>query len=182
MTDQYSSISVGSHALFTVTFHRIANVHTQGAFAQGGIGLTLSATLQLSGITNYSTCRATGAAPSSTPLLNALDKLESCLHAFLGCHDAEGVQNAARLVWNAGLPLLNQTRSKQTKRTFTSAAQALAAVASPLHRLRSACSNDSCLAVSAAPTWSRFAVSPDKFVRTHMIIMSISPNVCTKNV
>ncbi|DBA87841.1 TPA: hypothetical protein ACH3X1_004837 [Trebouxia sp. C0004] len=80
--------------------------------------------------------RATGAAPSSTLLLNALDKLESCLNAFLGCHDAEGVQSAARLVWNAGLLLLDQKRSKQLKRTFTSAAQALAAVGSPLHRLR----------------------------------------------
>ncbi len=157
-----------SDAVFTVTCHRIiAHVHTQGDFAQAATVLTVSATLQTSGITRYSTCRAIGAAPSSTLLLNALDKLESCLHAFLGCHDAEGVQSAARLVWNAGLPLLDQKRSKQLKRTFTSAAQALAAVASPLHRLRSACSNDSCLAVSAIPAWSRFAASADMFVRKH---------------
>ena len=140
----------GLDSVSPFTFHRIAHVHTQRAFAQAGIVLSVSATLQISGNTNFSTCRATGAAPSSTLLLNALDKLESCLHAFLGCHDAEGVQSAARLVWNAGLPLLDQKRSKQLKRTFTSAAQALAAVASPLHRLRSACSNDSCPAVSAS--------------------------------
>ena len=157
-----------SDAVFTVTCHRIiAHVHTQGDFAQAATVLTVSATLQTSGITRYSTCRAIGAAPSSTLLLNALDKLESCLHAFLGCHDAEGVQSAARQVRNAGLPLLDQKRSKQLKRTFTSAAQALAAVASPLHRLRSACSNDSCLAVSAIPAWSRFAASADMFVRKH---------------
>lgn len=69
-------------------------------------------------------------------LLDALDKLESSLRSFLGLHDVNGVHSTARLVWNAGLPLLDQKLSKQLKRTFTSAAQALAAVASPLHRLR----------------------------------------------
>ncbi len=170
--------------MITVIFHRInAHAYTQGDFAQACIVLTVSAILQTSDTTKSSTCRATGAAPSSTLLLNALDKLESCLHAFLGCHDAEGVQSAARLVWNAGLLLLDQKRSKQLKRTFTSAAQALAAVASPLHRLRSACSNDSCLAVSATPARSRCAVSADKFVRKHQVIMiQNSPSVCAKNV
>ena len=58
------------------------------------------------------------------------------LHAFVGSQDVDGVHNACRLVWNAALPLLDQKLSKQVKRTMTSAAQALASVASPLHGLR----------------------------------------------
>lgn len=65
-----------------------------------------------------------------------MDKLDAVLRAFVGCQDVDGVHNACRLVWNAALPLLDQKPSKQVKRTMTSAAQALASVASPLHGLR----------------------------------------------
>ena len=83
-------------------------------------------------------CRSKGEGISNAQLLDVLDKLDSILHAFVGSQDVNGVHSACRLVWNAALPLLDQKLSKQVKRTMTSAAQALASVASPLHSLRSA--------------------------------------------
>lgn len=80
--------------------------------------------------------RSKGEAASKPQLLDAMDKLDAVLRAFVGCQDVDGVHNACRLVWNAALPLLDQKPSKQVKRTMTSAAQALASVASPLHGLR----------------------------------------------
>lgn len=82
------------------------------------------------------TCRSTGEVTSNARLLGVMDKLDAVLHAFVGCQDVNGAHNACRLVWNAALPLLDQKLSKQVKRTMTSAAQALASVASPLHSLR----------------------------------------------
>lgn len=84
---------------------------------------------------NYS-CRSKGETTSNAQLLDVMDKLDAALHAFVGCQDVSGVHNACRLVWNAALPLLNQKLSKQVKKSMTSAAQALASVASPLHSLR----------------------------------------------
>ena len=81
-------------------------------------------------------CRSRGETASSALLLDTLDKLDAMLHAFVGSQDVDGVHNACRLVWNAALPLLDHKLSKQVKRTMTSAAQALASVASPLHHLR----------------------------------------------
>ncbi|KAL3147912.1 hypothetical protein ABBQ32_002622 [Trebouxia sp. C0010 RCD-2024] len=80
--------------------------------------------------------RSTGEVTSNARLLGVMDKLDAVLHAFVGCQDVNGAHNACRLVWNAALPLLDQKLSKQVKRTMTSAAQALASVASPLHSLR----------------------------------------------
>ena len=80
--------------------------------------------------------RATEDIPSNASLLDVIDKLDSVLHAFVVCQDVDGVHNACRLVWNAALPLLDQKSSKAVKKTMTSAAQALASVASPLHSLR----------------------------------------------
>ena len=82
-------------------------------------------------------CRSSVATSSIAPLLDALDKLDTILCAFVGCRDVDGVHNACRLIWNAALPLLGQEhRKKQLKQALTSAVQALASVASPLHRLR----------------------------------------------
>ena len=81
-------------------------------------------------------CRGNNFALGNAELLSTVDKLESVLRAFVRCHDVNGVHNTCRLIWNAALPLLSQTPSKQLNKAFTSAAQALAAVASPLHRLR----------------------------------------------
>ena len=83
-----------------------------------------------------STYRSKGEPVSSALLLDTLDKLDAILHAFVGSQDIDGVHNACRLVWNVSLPLLGNKLSKQVKRTLTSAAQALASVASPLHGLR----------------------------------------------
>lgn len=81
-------------------------------------------------------CRSKGEAASKPQLLDTMDRLDAVLRAFVGCQDVDGVHHACRLVWNAALPLLDQKPSKQVKRTMTSAAQALASVASPLHGLR----------------------------------------------
>ena len=81
-------------------------------------------------------CRSEAATVSNAHLLDVLDKLDAILRAFVGCQDVDGVHNACRLVWNASLPLLDQKLSKQVKKSMTSAAQALASVASPLHSLR----------------------------------------------
>lgn len=50
--------------------------------------------------------------------------------------DIEGTHCCARLIWNAGLPLLQPGLSAAVKRPFAAAARALEAAASPLHRLR----------------------------------------------
>ena len=65
-----------------------------------------------------------------------LDLLETTLSAFSKLLDVDGVHAASRLVWNAALTLLGQKLSIQLKRVLTAAAQALAAIASPLHSLR----------------------------------------------
>ena len=77
-------------------------------------------------------------APASTiaVLSGILDKLEATVSTFSKLHAVDGVHASSRLVWNAALSLLGQKLSKQLKRVFTTAAQALAAVASPLHSLR----------------------------------------------
>jgi len=50
--------------------------------------------------------------------------------------DPEGVQDAAVLIWNASVPLLQRNVRARVKQPFVTAAQALAHVRSPLHELR----------------------------------------------
>lgn len=81
-------------------------------------------------------CRSADPGASTRALLSLLDKLESALGTFSKLHDVDGVHAACRLVWNVALSLLDQKLSKQLKRVFTTATQALAAIGSPLHSLR----------------------------------------------
>ncbi|KAK9813259.1 hypothetical protein WJX72_011566 [[Myrmecia] bisecta] len=67
---------------------------------------------------------------------DALERLDVTLSSFIRLHDVDGIQDCCRLIWNVGLPLLQSSTKKLVKRPFAAAAQALAAIASPLHRLR----------------------------------------------
>ena len=80
--------------------------------------------------------RTSGEKVTGPTLLAVLGVVETALSTFCKLIDVDGVHCASRLVWNAALTLLGQPMSPQLKRVLTAAAQALAAVASPLHSLR----------------------------------------------
>ncbi|MEW5319069.1 MAG: hypothetical protein WDW38_010242 [Sanguina aurantia] len=66
----------------------------------------------------------------------ALEALEDIVATFmkLGCVD--GTHEAARLIWNASLLLLQPELRRHVKRAMNAAARALEVIDSPLHRLR----------------------------------------------
>eukprot|EP00200_Dunaliella_tertiolecta_P013666 CAMPEP_0202394750 /NCGR_PEP_ID=MMETSP1127-20130417/93597_1 /ASSEMBLY_ACC=CAM_ASM_000462 /TAXON_ID=3047 /ORGANISM="Dunaliella tertiolecta, Strain CCMP1320" /LENGTH=1471 /DNA_ID=CAMNT_0048997397 /DNA_START=145 /DNA_END=4558 /DNA_ORIENTATION=- len=66
----------------------------------------------------------------------AMDNLDDVVTAFMKLKDVEGIHEAARLIWNAGLVLLQPNKRRFVKRAFNSAAKALEVISSPLHRLR----------------------------------------------
>ena len=66
----------------------------------------------------------------------AMEQLEDIVTTFSKLRDIEGVQEASRLIWNTGLPLMQPDWRRCNKRTFNSAARALEVISSPLHRLR----------------------------------------------
>lgn len=68
--------------------------------------------------------------------VRVLEQLDEVVTSFMRLKDVEGIHHAARLIWNAGLPLLQPELRHHVKRSFTAAARALDAIASPLHRLR----------------------------------------------
>ncbi|KAF5838899.1 hypothetical protein DUNSADRAFT_1989 [Dunaliella salina] len=55
----------------------------------------------------------------------AMDNLDDVVTAFMKLKDVEGIHEAARLIWNAGLVLLQPDRRRFVKRAFNSAAKAL---------------------------------------------------------
>ncbi|CAG9462689.1 unnamed protein product [Pedinophyceae sp. YPF-701] len=66
-------------------------------------------------------------------VLAATDQLCS---QFLRMGDPTGVQDCAILVWNASLPLLQHNLHHHVRKPFLAASRALAAIQSPLNRLR----------------------------------------------
>lgn len=65
-----------------------------------------------------------------------LNGAEQCCAQFLRLLDPSGVQDAAVLIWNAALPLLQKNLREKLKRIFFTAANALSAIQSPMTRLR----------------------------------------------
>ncbi|GMH40123.1 hypothetical protein BSKO_08027 [Bryopsis sp. KO-2023] len=61
---------------------------------------------------------------------------ERAMSDFLRIEDVHGVQESCRLMWNAGLPLLQDNLRHHIKKSFASACRALATIDSPLHKLR----------------------------------------------
>jgi hypothetical protein len=57
--------------------------------------------------------------------MRTMEALDDVVTAFMKIKDVEGIHEAARLTWNAGLVLLQPDRRRHVKRAFNSAAKAL---------------------------------------------------------
>ncbi|MEW5301509.1 MAG: hypothetical protein WDW36_004367 [Sanguina aurantia] len=66
----------------------------------------------------------------------ALEALEDIVATFMKLGDVDGTHEAARLIWNASLLLLQPELRRHVKRAMNAAARALEVIDSPLHRLR----------------------------------------------
>ena len=73
-----------------------------------------------------------------TARLACMKRLEPVLAALCRLGDAEAAQDATRLIWNAGLPLLQSNLRTKLARPFAAAVGALETFGSGLHRLRAA--------------------------------------------